>query len=124
MAALNLGMSLALTPALGLNGVVLGTTIPYILCAPIILILTVREFDVTYSDFVARVWRPVFTLALPFTIVLVAARLLLPLNSVLSVAAVTGGAVLGYWIAFYILHLDSGEQLLVRSLIARRVHAA
>jgi O-antigen/teichoic acid export membrane protein len=124
MATLNLGLSLALTPSLGLNGVVLGTTIPYVVCGPLVLVIAIRTFDVTLTDFIEHVWRPVFSLAMPLAAVLIVVRLTVPLHHAVVVGGVTSAAVAGYWLAFYGLELNAGERLLIRSLVSRRAHPA
>jgi O-antigen/teichoic acid export membrane protein len=49
VALANLGLSLGLTPSLGLNGVVLGTTIAYALGFPFFIWLILSTFPVTSS---------------------------------------------------------------------------
>ena len=56
--AVNLGLSLALTPSLGLNGVVLGTTIAYVLAFPFFLRLTLRTLPIRLAELAREAWLP------------------------------------------------------------------
>jgi O-antigen/teichoic acid export membrane protein len=124
VAIMNLGLSLALTPSMGLKGVVLGTAIPYFVFAPYLLSITLREFPVTLRDFSREVWVPVFSLAVPMGAALVALRLTVSLESLPRLLAVAGGSLALYAVAFYLLWATPGERLLVRSLPRRRGSAA
>jgi O-antigen/teichoic acid export membrane protein len=112
----NLALSLALTPSLGLNGVVIGTAVPNWIVAPLILRVGMQAFEVELDDLVRDVWIPVFSLAVPLAAGVGALRLGLDLDTVPLVAGVAIGSVLLYWAAFAKLWLKPGERTLVRDL--------
>src|SRR5262249_7070855 len=60
VAAVNLALSLALTPSFGLNGVVLGTTLAYVLGFPFFLAMTLSTFDVSLTEFAREAWVPAY----------------------------------------------------------------
>jgi O-antigen/teichoic acid export membrane protein len=120
MAAGNLALSLALTPALGLNGVVLGTAIPYALLSPAVVYIACRVFPVGASDFARKVWVPVFSLAVPLAAGLALIRLTVPIDSAASLLGVLVGSLCAYWIAFYFIWLEPGEKTLISDLVSRR----
>jgi len=120
MAVGNLALSLVLTPPLGLNGVVLGTAIPYALLSPAILMMACHSFPVSAADFARKVWLPVFSLALPLAVGLAVVRLTLPLNSLGALLVVLVGSLSAYWAGFYLIWLEPGEKLLISDLIGRR----
>ena len=61
VAAVNLGLSLALTPELGLEGVVIATTAAYVVMAPMFLWLTLTTLPVTLAALARRVWLPAYS---------------------------------------------------------------
>jgi O-antigen/teichoic acid export membrane protein len=115
-AAANLALSLALTPSLGLEGVVIGTAVPNWIIAPLILRLGMRVFEIELGDIMRDVWIPVFSLAVPLAAGVAALRFGLDLDTVPRVAGVAIGSVLLYWVAFAKLWLKPGERILVRDL--------
>jgi O-antigen/teichoic acid export membrane protein len=117
VAALNLGLSLALTPSLGLNGVVLGTTLSYLVGLPFFLGLTLRTVPVSLGELARIAWLPAYATAAGMGAALVAARLWLPLDTFLSVAAVGLAALAIYFVAYYVCWLTPGERLLLRDLV-------
>jgi PST family polysaccharide transporter len=119
VAVLNLGLSLALAPSLGLEGVSLGTAIPYLLLQPVLILYAMREFPVTLGDFARSVWLPTFSLALPLAGALVALRLTVSLESLVPVLATMAAAFLLYLAAYYVLWLNHGERILLRSFVRR-----
>jgi O-antigen/teichoic acid export membrane protein len=124
MAIGNLALSLALTPGLGINGVVLGTAIPYALLSPVVLLIACRVFPVRFADFARRVWLPVFSLAIPLAIALTVVRLTLTLHGIVSVLVVLAASLGAYWLCFYLIWFEPGEKLLIRDLLARRLALA
>ena len=56
VALLNVALSLALTPSLGLNGVILGTTISNIAGFPFFMAMTLSTFPVKLSEFAREAW--------------------------------------------------------------------
>ena len=86
VALTNLGMSLALTALFGLEGVVIGTAVPYLLFFPYFLRLTLRTFPVPFALLVRDAWLPAYMTGALAAIVAAAARLVTPLDSIATVA--------------------------------------
>jgi O-antigen/teichoic acid export membrane protein len=120
VALLNLALSLALTPALGLEGPALSTAIPFALAFPLILGLGLRAGGgVELPDLARQAWLPAYALGIVLAGVLVAVRLGLDPETLPAVLAAVVGGVLAYWVAFYALVLASDERALVRGLFFR-----
>jgi len=116
VALLNLGMSLALTPWIGLEGVAIGTTVPYLLAFPLVLRLLTDTTPVRIADLARAAWVPAYTTGLALATALVVARLVIDLDSVPEVLLTAFTGVLGYWAAFYSLWLAREERGLVREV--------
>jgi len=116
LAAANLALSLALTPLIGLEGVVIGTALPNFVIAPVILRLAVDTFGVSVAELARRVWIPAFSLAAVLAAALLTVRILAAPHGVLEVAVICVVALLAYWAAYAWLWLEPGERLLVRDL--------
>jgi O-antigen/teichoic acid export membrane protein len=113
----NLVLSLALTPWLGLEGVVLGTAIPYCVLSPAFVRWGMRRFEVDWGELTRRVWLPGYASCAIVAAVLIPLRLAVSLDN----AAALGGAVAGSlalaWIVLWAAFLEDGERRLVRSLM-------
>jgi O-antigen/teichoic acid export membrane protein len=116
VAVANLTLSVILTSAYGLDGVVLGTLIPTVLLGPIIVVMACRRFQVRIADFGRDVWLPAFSLAVPMATVLAALRITVSLYSLPAVVGTALIALALYWAAYYVLWLRPGERLLARDL--------
>lgn len=114
VALANLGLSLALTPWIGLEGVAIGTTLPYLVVFPFQLRLVLPVAGVSVRELVAHVWVPAYSLGLALAVALVAVRLLLAPDTVAGVVGVAGLGVVAYWIAYYALWLRAHERKLIR----------
>jgi O-antigen/teichoic acid export membrane protein len=124
VALANLALSLALTPAVGLEGPALGTAIPFLLAFPLLLRLGMSVGGVGAGELARRAWVPAYSMGAVLAAVLVAVRLTADPQ---SLAAVAGAAVVGllaYWAAFYLLWLGPDERRLVRGLARLRGGAA
>ena len=120
VAVLNLALSLALTPALGLEGPALATAIPFALAFPAILTLGLRAGGgVPLGDLARRSWLPAYSLGLVLAAALVLLRLAADPETLPAVLAAAVGGVLVYWLAFYAAVLEPGERALVRGLLRR-----
>jgi O-antigen/teichoic acid export membrane protein len=120
VAALNLGLSLALTPALGLEGPALATAIPFALAFPLMLGVGLRAGGgVALGELARRAWLPAYLLGLALAAALVALRLAVDPDTLPAVLVAAVGGVLAYWVAFYALVLSPGERRLVRGLVTR-----
>ncbi len=123
VAVLNVALSLALTPIFGLTGVVLGTTIPYLLGFPVFLRLALPAFGVTIKEFAREVWLPAYSIALVIALGLVLLRFTVDLATIPASAGASVIGVMAYWSLYYVVWLQPNERLLVRSLargLARR----
>jgi O-antigen/teichoic acid export membrane protein len=120
VAVLNLGLSLALTPALGLEGPALATAVPFALAFPLILSLGLRAGGgVELGELARHAWLPAYALGVALAGVLVAIRLGLDPETLPAVLGAALGGVFAYWAAFYALVLGSDERALVRGLFFR-----
>jgi O-antigen/teichoic acid export membrane protein len=120
VAALNLGLSLALTPALGLEGPALATAIPFALAFPLLLGVGLRAGGgVELGELARRAWRPAYSLGLALAAALAGLRLAADPQTLPAVLGAAVGAVLAYWLAFYALVLEPSERALVRGLLRR-----
>jgi O-antigen/teichoic acid export membrane protein len=120
VAALNLGLSLALTPALGLEGPALATAIPFGLAFPLLLAVGMRAGGgVALGELVRRAWLPTYALAAALAAALVALRLVAEPETLPAVLGAAAAGVAAYWLAFYALVLDERERALARGLLRR-----
>jgi O-antigen/teichoic acid export membrane protein len=117
VAIANLLLSIALVQPLGLEGVALGTTIPYVVAFPFYLRLVLSVVPVRLGELARESWLPAYSAGAGLAVALVAARLLLPLDTVVAVVAVAGGGLVAYWLAFYALWLRPSERELVRDVL-------
>jgi hypothetical protein len=62
-------------------------------------------------------WLPAYSAGAGLAVALVAARALLPMDSVIAVVGVAGGGLVAYWLAFYGLWMRPGERELVRDVV-------
>jgi O-antigen/teichoic acid export membrane protein len=112
----NLALSLALTPWLGLEGVVLGTLVPYCLWTPAFLRAGLQHFGVTWSQMARRVWLPGYASCAIVAAMLIPLRLMVSLDSVPRLLAAMVAGVAAAWLMLWVVFLDQGERRLVRSL--------
>jgi O-antigen/teichoic acid export membrane protein len=119
----NLALSLALTPWLGLNGVVLGTAIPAVVVFPWFVWLVQRWLPVTWRDFAREAWIPAYSVAAGLAAVLVGLRLALDPSSLPAVIGLCALGLLGGWAAVYAFCLRASERALIgdmaRVVVAR-----
>jgi O-antigen/teichoic acid export membrane protein len=120
VAGLNLVLSLALTPALGLEGPALATAIPFALAFPLMLGVGLRAGGVSLDELARAAWLPAYGLGVSLAAGLVALRLLVEPATLPAVLGAVAGGVLAYWLAFYGLVLDPRERGLVRGLVRRQ----
>ncbi|HEX2416002.1 MAG TPA: lipopolysaccharide biosynthesis protein [Thermoleophilaceae bacterium] len=118
-AALNLALTLALTPELGLEGPALGTAIPFVLAFPLLLRVGLAASGAPLGELARVAWLPAYALGAVLAGLLVAARAGLSPESLPAVLALAGGGLLAYWGAFYALVLSGEERGLVRGLVRR-----
>jgi O-antigen/teichoic acid export membrane protein len=118
-AGLNLVLSLALTPALDLEGPALGTAIPFLLAFPVLVRVGLSASGASLGELARRAWLPAYLLGAVLAAALVALRLGLDVHTLPAVIGLALAGVLGYWLAFYLVWLDPGERALVRGLATR-----
>ena len=119
IALTNLALSLILTPLLGLEGVVLGTTIAYVSVFPFFIHYFVKYFSVTVRDFAREAWIPAYSLGAVLALALVALRAVVGLDSLAVVLVVAVGGVIAYFIAYYAIWLNPSERRLARGILRR-----
>jgi O-antigen/teichoic acid export membrane protein len=115
----NLLLSLALTPPLGLVGVVLGTTIPYVLFFPYFLALVVRHLPVKLEDLAREAWVPAYLTSAVLAGALLIVRVTVPFDSLATVIGVAAVALGAAWGGYYLAWLRPSERVLVRSVLRR-----
>jgi len=116
----NLGISLALTPFIGLEGVAIGTTVPYLVAFPFTVQLIRSVVPVSLSELAREVWIPAATLGVALAAALGAVRLTAELDSAPAVAGLGALGLVLYWIAYYVIWLRPDERVLVRGLLPGR----
>jgi O-antigen/teichoic acid export membrane protein len=117
VALVNLVLSLSLTPILGLNGVVLGTSVAYALGCPFILRLILRTFSIRLGEFVREVWLPAYVTGAVVAVALIAVRLTVALDTLPKVLGCAVAAVLVYGAIYYRAWLRPGERRLVVAVL-------
>ena len=116
VAVSNLAISLALTPWLGLEGVTIGTALPYFAVFPFTLRQVRHVVPVGFAELFRESFLPAYVLGAVLAGALVLLRVAAPPETVPAVlAAVIGGIVL-FWVAFYALVMRPGERGLVRDI--------
>jgi O-antigen/teichoic acid export membrane protein len=113
----NLTLSLALTPWLGLEGVILGTVVPYCVLSPAFVRWGMRHFEVGWRDLTRRVWVPGYATCAAVAAVLVPLRLSVSLDSVPALAGAVVGSLAVAWIMLWAVFLEDGERRLIRSVV-------
>ncbi len=113
----NLALSLALTPSLGLEGVALGTAIPYMAVFPFSLRLTLSEIPVGLKELARESWLPAYSLGAALAAALGLARVFADVGTAPVLVATAGIGLAGYWAAFYLAWLRADERLLVRQVL-------
>jgi O-antigen/teichoic acid export membrane protein len=121
-ALLNLALSIAFAPSLGLDGVVLGTSLSYCLVLPVFVRIVCRAFAIPVITYV----REGFTFAYAAGALLAGAELcaqaLLPLQRPALLAAAITLGLAGYAAGAYRLGLNQRERVLVRTTLRGALH--
>jgi O-antigen/teichoic acid export membrane protein len=116
VALANVSLSLALTPSLGLNGVVLGTAIAFTVAFPFFVWIVLSVFPVRLVELTREVWVPAYTTGVLVGVGLLLIRHAVSLHTVPAVVAAAAGAVLTYWVLFYAVWLRPSERALVKAV--------
>jgi O-antigen/teichoic acid export membrane protein len=120
IAALNLALSLALTPSLGVKGPAIGTAAAYVVFFPLMLRIGLAAGGVSLAELARAAWVPAYALGAVLALVMVALRVALDPHGTAEVIALVVAGPLAYWAAYVALVLDGSERALVRSLVLRR----
>ena len=123
IACLNLALSIALTPSLGLEGPALGTAISYVVGFPFLLRLALSTTGTGLDELARQAWLPAYGLGLLLASLLVGARALFELDSLGPVLAVLIAGPLLYWLAYATVVLKPGERALARDVLRGRARA-
>ncbi|MEA2195482.1 MAG: hypothetical protein QOG42_1916 [Solirubrobacteraceae bacterium] len=119
VALMNLALSLALTPWLGLDGVALGTAIPYFLIFPVVVHLVLKDFPVGLGRFVRTAILPAYVTAAATAVVVGLVRLLVEPEGIAAVGLTAVGG-LAFAFTFYAAAcLAPAERAMLRSLLRR-----
>jgi O-antigen/teichoic acid export membrane protein len=122
VAAVSLALSLLLTPAFGLDGVVLGTSIPNALMVPIILRVYCRTFDVPVRTFLLEALVPAYGAGLMLALVEICAQVFLPVHRPAVLLGVVSLALVVYAVSVYYACLRANERMLIRTVLVSVRH--
>lgn len=117
VAIANLALSLALTPWLGLNGIVLGTLIPNLVSLPFLLRIFTRAFPVSIADLAREVWVPAYSVCIPTALLLTAIRLFAEPTNLLALAGAAAAGLAVAWGLFWVFWMRPNERRLVLSFV-------
>ena len=120
VAAMNLVLSLALTPLLGLEGPALGTAIAFAVAFPFLVRLALSAGGAALGDLARHAWLPAYSLGVALAAALVALRLAFGLDDLGPFLAAVLGGLAAYWAAFYLGFLSADERRLVRDVLSGR----
>lgn len=116
VAAANLVLSLALTPALGLEGPAIGTAVPFLVAFPLLLRLGLSVAPVSLRELAREAWLPAYGLGVLLAGALAAARLSFDLDSLAGLGPVLAGGLALYWAVYAAVVLAPSERRLVRDV--------
>lgn len=118
-ALLNVGLSLALTPWLGLEGVVVATAAQSVLQFPWFIALMVRHLPVDLGDLARRAWLPAYVTGGLLAAGLGALRLTVGLNEPAALLGAAAAAMALAAAAYWLVWLDPDERVLISGLLRR-----
>ncbi len=117
VAAVSLALSLILTPPFGLDGLVLGTSIPNATMVPIILWIYCRTFDVPVRRLLGEALIPAYGAGAILALVEVCGQTLLPIYQPLVLVGFAALAIGGYATIVYGVWLRASERRLIRAML-------
>jgi polysaccharide transporter, PST family len=117
VAAVNLGLSLVLTSWLGLEGVVLGTTIAYLVVFPVYLRVIVGTFPVSLGGIAREAFLPAYSTGAVLAGALIAANSGFDLAQPVALLATASLGLLAYWGAYYSVWLRAEERQFFKGLV-------
>jgi O-antigen/teichoic acid export membrane protein len=118
VAALNLAISLALTPSLGLDGVVIGTSLPYAILLPVFTYMVCRTFEVSIGEYLREIFVIAFAAGGLLAVFELLALVTLPIDHIAVLMSTILLGVSGYALLVYRAGLRPRERLLIRTLLA------
>jgi PST family polysaccharide transporter len=114
--AANVVLALALVPPLGLEGVAIATSVPYLVVSGLLLRFVLEAVPVDPGSFLRETFLPAWVLGACLAAALGVLRALVELDSLGLVAVVGALAPVSYWAAFYFIWLRPSERQLVREV--------
>jgi O-antigen/teichoic acid export membrane protein len=115
VALADLALALALVPPLGLKGVALATSVPYLALFPLLLRMALARVPVGLETLTREAFLPAYFLAALLAAPLAALRLAADIDGLGAVAAMLLAPPC-YWAAYYMLWLRPAERRLVREV--------
>ena len=116
IAAINLVLSLILTPLLGLEGVALGTTCAYLAVLPFWVRFVVGRFEISIGQLARQAWLPAYVGGGAAAAAALTGRLALDVGGPVEVVVTLAASTLLGWTIVYFAFLSGDERRLVRSL--------
>jgi O-antigen/teichoic acid export membrane protein len=116
IAAVNLTLSLALTPWLGLEGVALGTTLAYVALLPAWVRYVIERFGLSLRELARTAWVPAYGTGLLVAGLALAGRAVFPLDDAATVIAVLIASVAIGWAFIFSVVLTPEERRLAREV--------
>jgi hypothetical protein len=116
VAPANLLMSVALTPSLGLEGVVIGTAVPYFVAFPFVMRVVLSEVAVPVGLLLRESFLPAYSLGLALTAALAIVRIAVSPDTVGTVVITAALGISAYWALFYGFFMSGAERRLVREI--------
>ena len=110
-------LSLALTPALGLEGPAVAVAASYIAAFPFVQRLALRESGAGLGELARTAWIPAYALGAALAGALVALRNAVALDSTGAVIAALAGGIAAYWLAWWLLVPDRAERATLRGFL-------
>jgi O-antigen/teichoic acid export membrane protein len=111
-------LALAFASPLGLDGVAIASTLSYVVAFPYLLTAVLKCTTAEAGDLARRAFLPAWTTGLGLGLLLVALRAALEPEGAAAIGAAIAG-VAAYWLAYYLLWLDSSERALAKSILRR-----
>jgi hypothetical protein len=110
-------LSLALTPALGLEGPAVAVAASYVAAFPFVQRLVLRESGVGLGELARTAWLPAYALGAALAGGLVLLRNTVELDSTGATIAALAGGVAAYWLAWWLVVPDRAERAALRGYL-------
>lgn len=119
VALINLVLSLALTPLLGLEGVALGTTLAYLAVLPFWVRYVLRRFEIGVGELARVAWAPAYCAGALAAGLAFLAQLTMTLDDAPTVLAVLAVAVAIAWAVIFAGFFSADERRLALQVVGR-----